>query len=165
MAKDEAEDPTTTLAALVDVLLPGDATFPSGSAVGLQDRLAERLRELGGAAALDQLERALAASCGFAALAPVARPAVVARLEREQPALFELVVKVAYLSYYESPAVQETIRSLGFAYNAMPLPAGYPVGTFNAERDRPRHGRGRCLATDEVRRVDLSWLDFGTGLK
>jgi hypothetical protein len=163
MATDEARDPRATLAALVDVLLPGDGTFPSGSAVGLQDRLAERLPELAGPAALGQLEGALAGGGRFAALAPAARPAAVARLEREHPALFELVVKVAYLSYYESPATQAAIRSLGFAYNATPLPAGYPVGTFDAERDQPRHGRGRFLATAEVRRVDLAGLDFLAG--
>ena len=65
-----------------------------------------------------------------------------------------------YLTYYQTPAVQDAIRALGFAYNATPLPAGYAVGQFDAERDTPRHGRGRFLATDEVRRVDLSQLDF-----
>ena len=56
--------------------------------------------------------------------------------------------------------MQAAIRSLGFVYNATPLPAGYPVGSFDADRDRPRHGRGRYLATAEVRRVDLGRLDF-----
>jgi hypothetical protein len=150
-----------TLAALAEVLLPGDALFPSASSVGVQDVLAERLRELGGAAAVDRLEAALGAGGAFAALAPAARPAVIAGLEREQPGLFELVVKAAYVAYYESPAVQAAIRSLGFAYNAAPLPAGYPVGSFDLERDRPRHGRGRYIATDAVRPVDLGGLDLG----
>ena len=56
--------------------------------------------------------------------------------------------------------VKDAIRALGFNYNPTPLPAGYEVGRFDAERDAPRHGRGRFLATDEVRRVDLSQLDF-----
>ncbi len=163
MTKDEADSLAAMLAALAEVLLPGDDLFPGASSLGLQHLMAERLRELGGTAALEDLAAALAAGGGtFAALAPAARAAVVARLERDSPALFEIVVKVAYLSYYETPTVQAAIRSLGFIYNATPLPAGYPVGTFDLDRDRPRHGRGRYLATAEVRRVDLGRLDFVT---
>ena len=161
--KDEADSLTATLAALAEVLLPGDDLFPGASSLHLQHLMAERLCELGGTAAVDQLVAALAAGGGpFEALAPAARVAVVARLERDNLALFEIVVKVAYLSYYQNPAVQAAIRSLGFAYNATPLPAGYPVGTFDLDRDRPRHGRGGYLATAEVRRVDLGGIDFVT---
>lgn len=159
MTNDEGR--TATLAALVEVLLPGDDLFPSGSSVGLQHVLADRLCELGGAVALDRLEAALAAGGAFAALALAARSVIVAQLERDHPALFELVLKVAYLSYYESPDTHAAISSLGFAYNAAPLPAGYPVGSFDADCDRPRHGRGRYLATAEVRPVDLDRLDIG----
>ena len=164
MTKGDAEGLAATLAALAEVLLPGDDLFPGASSLGLEHLMAERLLELGGAAAADELAAALAADGGpFAALPPAARTAVVARLERDNPALFETVVKVAYLSYYQNPAVQVAIRALGFAYNATPLPACYSVGTFDLDRDRPRHGRGRYLATAEVRRVDLGRLDFLTG--
>ena len=66
----------------------------------------------------------------------------------------------AYLAYYESPAIVGVIATLGHAYRAMPHAGGYPVPPFDSERDRPRHGRGRWIATEEVRRVDLSGLDF-----
>ena len=150
-----------SLAALLEVLLPGDALFPCASTLGLEGLLADRLRQSIGPAGLDELTAALAATATpFATLAPAARLPVVARLEQEHPALFDLLAKTAYLSYYQAPAVQDAIRALGFAYNPTPLPAGYAVGRFDAERDRPRHGRGRFLATDEVRRVDLGGLDF-----
>jgi hypothetical protein len=40
------------------------------------------------------------------------------------------------------------------------LPEGYAVGRFDPATDTPRHGRGGYVHTDEVRRVDLSQLDF-----
>jgi hypothetical protein len=150
-----------TLAALLEVLLPGDELFPCGSALGIENLLRDRSLESIASADLDVLTAALAAgSAPFASLTPAARVPVVARLQRDHPALFDQLAKSVYLTYYQAPAVQDAIRALGFAYNPTPLPAGYPVGRFDAERDTPRHGRGRFLATDEVRRVDLTGLDY-----
>jgi hypothetical protein len=152
---------SSSLAALLEVLLPGDELFPCGSTLGLEDLLHDRLLESIGPADLDALTAALAAAgAPFASLSPAGRVPVVARLQREHPALFDQLAKTVYLTYYQAPAVQDAIRALGFAYNPTPLPAGYEVGRFDAARDTPRHGRGRFLATDEVRRVDLSGLDF-----
>ncbi|HET6518775.1 MAG TPA: hypothetical protein VFG47_03030 [Geminicoccaceae bacterium] len=153
-----------TLADLVDVLVPGDDLFPRGSLVGAQALLADRLRELYGEAALAELVEAIAACGGpLRPLDAAERAAVVARLERERPELFARVRTVAYLSYYEAPAVHAAIRAMGFTYHAAPLPEGYPVGRFEPETDAPRHGRGRYLRTEEVRRVDLSRLGFVGG--
>jgi hypothetical protein len=88
-----------------------------------------------------------------------ARTAVLERMEQERRDDFLLLRNIVYLSYYESPAVHEAIRAMGFTYNAIPLPAGYAVGRFDPA-DTPRHGRGHFVATDDVRRVDLSQLDF-----
>jgi hypothetical protein len=152
-----------TLAALLEVLLPGDELFPCGSTLGLEDLLRDRLLESIGTADLDALTTALAAGgAPFASLSPADRVPVVARLQREHPALFDQLAKTVYLTYYQAPPVQDAIRALGFAYNPTPLPAGYEVGRFDAARDTPRHGRGRFVATDEVRRVDLGGLDFVT---
>jgi hypothetical protein len=49
---------------------------------------------------------------------------------------------------------------MGFIYNATPLPAGYDVGRFDPATDMPCHRRGRFVGTEEVKRVDLSQLDF-----
>ena len=155
------ENLSSSLAALLEVLLPGDELFPCGSTLGIENLLAARLLESIAPADLDALTAALAAgSAPFASLSPADRVPVVTRLQREHPALFDQLMKIVYLTYYQIPAVQDAIRALGFAYNPTPLPAGYAVGRFDAERDTPRHGRGRFLATDEVRRVDLSQLDF-----
>jgi len=152
---------SSSLAALLEVMLPGDELFPCGVTLGIESLLADRLLESIAPAELDLLTAALAAGGPpFASLSPADRVPLVARLQRDHPGLFDQLAKTVYLTYYQTPAVQDAIRALGFAYNSTPLPDGYAVGRFDAERDTPRHGRGRFLATDEVRRVDLDGLDF-----
>jgi hypothetical protein len=149
------------LAALVDLLVPGDGEFPAASEVGAQAKLADRLIVLRGEGAVAELTQALSACGGpLASLDEVARRAVLARLEGERPDDFLQIRNLVYLSYYESPAVHEAIRAMGFTYNAIPLPKGYDVGRFDPATDRPRHQRGRFVATDDVKRVDLAQLDF-----
>jgi len=157
----EAKALAAELAALVDVLVPGDGAFPCASEVGVQAKLADRLIVMRGEGAVGALLESLSAAGG--PLAPLdgdSRSAVLARIERERPDDFLLVRNIVYLSYYESPAVHEAIRAMGFTYHAIPLPVGYDVGRFDPATDTPRHRRGGFVRTDEVRRVDLSRLDF-----
>jgi hypothetical protein len=157
----EAKELAAELATLVDVMVPGDGEFPSASQIGVQAKLADRLVVMRGKDAVRTLIDALA-GCG-GPLAPLdkdARIAVLTRIAHERRDMFLLVRNIAYLSYYESPAVQEVIRAMGFTYNATPLPAGYAVGKFDPATDTPRHGRGHFVRTEEVKRVDLSQLDF-----
>ncbi len=67
---------------------------------------------------------------------------------------------VVYLSYYENPAVVEAVRGLGHTYNDAPQPAGYAMAPFDPADplQAPTHRRGRFVATNRVRRVDLSAL-------
>ena len=149
------------LAALVDLLLPGDGAFPAASEVGAQAKLADRLIAMRGEGAVAELIEALEARGGpLARLAANDGRAVLALLEGELSDYFLLVRNIVYLSYYESPAVHEAIRAMGFTYNAIPLPSGYDVGRFDPATDMPRHQRGRFVATGDVKRVDLSQLDF-----
>jgi hypothetical protein len=157
----EAKALAAELAALVDVLVPGDDAFPPASAVGVQAKLADRLALMQGDGAVQALADALTAAGGpLHGLDNEARAGVLARVARERPDDFLLVRNIVYLSYYESPAVHEAIRAMGFTYHATPLPIGYDVGRFDAASDTPRHGRGAFVRTEEVRRVDLSKLDF-----
>ncbi len=146
-----------TLAVLVDLLLPGDELFPPASTVGVQAKLADRLIELRDPAAVTGLVDRLAQ---LGAAPGKLDRAALERFERADPAEFLLIRNLAYLAYYESPAVHEAIRALGFTYHAVPLPAGYEVGRFDPATDLPRHGRGDFVRTEAVRRVDLSQLDF-----
>ena len=160
----EAKALAAELAALVDVLVPGDEAFPPASEVGVQAKLADRLMLMRGDGAVQGVVEGLAAAGGPLALLDAdGRTAVLTRVERERPDDFLLVRNIVYLSYYESPAVHEAIRAMGFTYHATPLPQGYDVGRFDPATDTPRHGRGAFVPTEEVRRVDLSGLDFPGG--
>jgi hypothetical protein len=157
----EAKALAAELAALVDVLVPGDEAFPPASEVGVQAKLADRLTLMRGESAVQGLIDALAAAGGpLAPLDAGGRTAILTRVERERADDFLLVRNIVYLSYYESPAVHEAIRAMGFTYHAIPLPQGYEVGRFEPATDTPRHGRGVFVPTDQVRRVDLSRLEF-----
>jgi hypothetical protein len=149
------------LAALAEVMIPGDDAFPSASAVGAHAVLASRLRELGGAELVERVVTALGAAGGpLAPLAGDARTAVVERFERAEPELFAQLRMALYLAYYEQPDVIAAVRGLGFDYNDAPLPRGYALEPFDPAIDAPRHRRGGYVATESVRRVDLSGLDF-----
>jgi hypothetical protein len=141
------------LVALMDTLLPGGDGFPSASATGMAVLFVERLRAAG-----DDLPGrflgAIAAHGGAPGDAEGWRKAAE-RLEAAEPKLFDDLRKYAYLTYYEQPMTIAAIRALGIRYNTTPLPEGYPADPFEKERDAPRHERGRWVATDEVRRVDL----------
>lgn len=160
----EAKALAAELAALVDALVPGDDEFPAASTVGVQAKLADRLIVLRGERAVAEMIDLLAAFGGpLRDLDEAGRTAVVARLERERADDFLCVRNLSFLAYYESPAVHEVIRSMGFTYNAAPLPNGYDVGKFQAATDAPQGRRGGYRRTEEVRRVDLGKLDFLEG--
>lgn len=143
---------------LVEILLPGDADWPSGTEAGVHGMLGARLLETRGEAGVEALSRALA-DCGgpLTPLDGTARIAVVERLEREFPALFGHVRTIVYISYYENAAVIRAIRALGQPYDPMSGQHGYAISPFDAA-DRPTHGRGAWIPTTEVERVDLSGL-------
>ncbi len=156
----EAVRLSTMLRDLVDVLIPGEGDWPSGSLAGVHGILGMRLLEERGDRALLDLEAALA-SCG-GPLGPLSeddRVTVVARLETGQPRLFTLLRTATYLAYYESPSVIPQIRALGQPYDPVPILEGYRLEPFDRERDRPRHNRGHYIPTDQVKPVDISGLD------
>lgn len=144
--------------ALMDTLLPGGEGFPPASATGTAHMLLPRLR-MADAALPGQITAAIAARGPV----PTGREdwrAAVTRLEAVEPKLFAELRKYTYLTYYEQPETIAAIRALGLRYNASPLPEGYPVEPFSAERDAPRHSRGRWIATTDVTSVDVSVLDL-----
>ena len=123
--------------------------------------LASRLEQLRGALALAELAGAISdAGEPLGVLDDAGRSAAVAKIQRRYAALFEDLLRVAFLTYYEQPKVQDAIRALGFTYHAHPLPAGYAaqIGRFNPAADAPTHGRGRYKKTEDVRRLPLDGL-------
>jgi hypothetical protein len=90
----------------------------------------------------------------------VERTAIVANLERQHAELFKVVCQAVYLAYYQSPAAAARIRSLGFSYQLRPHIDGYALPPVDAIRDRPHHGRGAYVKTEDVCRLDLNELDW-----
>ncbi len=150
-----------TLKALVDVLLPGDERFPAASDAGTHGVVADRLVAQTGEAALDDLARTIKACGGpLAPLSRAERQDVVRRFETDHPEQFETLRMIAYLAYYESPAVVRAVRSLGHVYNDAPQPAGYAMAPFDESDPRqvPQHRRGSFVRTEDVTRLDLTPL-------
>ena len=147
------------LVQIADVLLPGDDSFPSASASGMAEMLLARLHDHPSSDLPERLLAAVVAAGGpLASLPPPECAAVVARLEKSEPKLFDEIRKIIYITYYEQESVVAVIRALGTPYNISPLPDGYPSEAFDAAGDAPRHRRGHWIATDHVMRVDLSCL-------
>jgi hypothetical protein len=149
------------LADLIDVLLPGDESWPAARVVGVQALVAIRLLEERGKAAFPRLISALLAAGGpFDGLDETARVEVVENLERREPELFGWLRDAAYIAYYENPFVAEVINAKGHRYELRPHLKGYPLPRFDPARHAPRHERGRYTPTDQVRPVDVSKLDL-----
>jgi hypothetical protein len=149
------------LADLIDVLIPGDESWPPGRVVGVQAFVAIRLIEERGKAAFPRLVTALIHAGGpFDGLDEPARIGVVERFEREEREMFGWLRDAAYIAYYENPFVAEVINAKGHRYELRPHVKGYPLPRFDLARHTPRHGRGRYIPTEQVRPVDTSKLDL-----
>jgi hypothetical protein len=149
---------------LVDALIPGEGCWPAASIVGVQGILAIRLLEALGEDALTQIDESIG-ECGgpLSACDALGRAAILKRLEEMKPKLFATLRTASYFAYYESPSVIVQVRTLGQPYDAIPIRRGYDVGCFDMDRDIPRHDRGRYVATQDVKRVDLSKLELSGG--
>jgi hypothetical protein len=142
----------STLAALVDLLLPGDDLFPPASTVGAQALLAERIRQGFGPTGVADVVARLTADGELAA--------AVVRLERDDPALFAFLYAATCFAYYQNPAVIAAIRALGHDYNDAPQPDGYdmPRFDFTPGANVPMNPRGTFKWTDLIEPVNISGL-------
>jgi hypothetical protein len=149
------------LAALVDTLLPGDEGWPSGATVGVQSVVATRLIQERGNHALDKVVEAIGADApALLSADEAARVAAVAAFEARDKEFFGFVRDAAYIAYYESPVVVQAINAHGHQYRLISHIAGYKLPRFDAERDAPKHGRGRWIPTDAVTRVPVETLEL-----
>jgi hypothetical protein len=150
----------STLAAFVDILLPGDDHFPPASTVGAQALLAERIRQRYGPEGVAEAAAALAASGSFADATPEQRVETVARFEIEQPEQFAFLYAATCFSYYQSPVVIAAIRTLGYDYNDAPQPEGYdmPRFDFTPGVNVPMYPKGTFKWTDWIEPVEISGL-------
>ena len=145
---------------IMDALLPGGCGFPKASETGMGPVLLERLRRADASLPARLAAAVRAAGESFDPDDESHRHATAAWIEGTDSKLFGEVRKLAYLTYYEQPAVIAAIRTLGFRYNDAPLPEGYPAEPFEQGRDAPRHTSGRWTRTEDVRRADLANLNL-----
>jgi hypothetical protein len=140
------------LAALVDLLLPGDDLFPPASAVGAQALLAERIRQRFGPTGVADVVARLTTDSELAAAA--------VRLERDDPVLFAFLYAATCFAYYQGPAVIAAVRALGHEYNDSPQPDGYemPLFDFTPGANVPMNPRGTFKWSDWIEPVDISTL-------
>lgn len=151
------------LAAFVDELLPGGNGWPSGSTVGVQFPLIERLIEQNGEPVVMELAKSLAAiGAPFEGLDAAARVDAVKKMESGEPARFAWLRDAAFQAYYESPIVVMLIDASGVPYRIRPHLSGYDLPRFDRATQTPKHNRGRWIATDAVKAVDISGLALDT---
>ena len=147
------------LQALVQVMLPGDDDFPSGAAVGVQGKLADRLFDQEGEKTLDEVLDALA---GLADAAPgEPQRAIVAGFEASRARSSSRWSAASPTS----PTTRARSCRKRSAASASPTTRhrcrrATAFGGFDMATDRPTHGRGHYVPTDQVKRVDLSGLDI-----
>ena len=108
-----------TLAALLDVLLPGDGDFPPAGATTLPARLLVHPRF---AATLPPILNALPADITSAS---------VAEVEATDPAAFAALLTGVYSLYYTDPRVAAALARLTGHDTRPPQPLGYDLPAFD----------------------------------
>jgi hypothetical protein len=115
----------SSLDALLDTLLPGDADWPAGGALDLAATVETDV----GADALRALLARLPPD--FAAGDADRREAALRAIENDLPEVFGRLVDAAYLAYYTAPRVRMVIeRVTGYAARP-PQPLGYELEPFD----------------------------------
>ena len=107
------------LAALLDVLLPGDGDFPPASATTLPARLQAHPRFAG------TIPPVLEALTGGIS------PETVRKVERDQPAAFAALLTGVYSLYYTDPGVAAALARLTGYQTRPPQPEGYDLPAFD----------------------------------
>lgn len=152
------------LEAALDALLPPSGNFPKPSATDMIEGFVLKHISRPGEPVtypgidLDDL-RALLDGLDGAADTTVA----LQELEEESPAHFQALWALAVFGYYSRSEVTAAIqRDLDCEYHGAPLPDGYvhvisPWDAFDP-LEMPAGASGSYIATEDVRRVDLSQL-------
>lgn len=162
-----SDDERAVLGAALDALLPPEGSFPAPSQTGvIDDFILRRIPAVGtGVIPYPGLD-APGLRAILARLVPgEGMTAALEALEREQPAEFLALWRLAVYGYYSRPETIAAIqRDLAPAYHGAPLPLGYahaitpwdPTDPFQ----RPQQPRGTFIPTEAVARVDLTALSF-----
>jgi hypothetical protein len=114
------------LTALLDILIPGDGTFPAPSQLDLADAMT--IHERFGAMAARMVE---ALPVNFDAMSKDEQVESIRRIEAEAAAIFDPFMVGLYSLYYVHPSVLAAVEETsGYAARA-PQPDGYSLKPFD----------------------------------
>jgi hypothetical protein len=119
------------LAAVIDTILPGEASAPAGTTPlpsGTRAGVALDANDPRHAAVLRLIAERSGTEDGFATTAPTERAAVLADVEKQSFEPFRALVAALLYDYYETPAV---LGAIGWRSDA-PQPQGYAVADADA---------------------------------
>lgn len=151
------------LVEFLDILLPGGDGWPSASTVGVQHAILMRLADKHDETLLATLADNLARhGAPYHGLSPEQKIDAVRAMEAAEPDLFNWLRSAANYAYYEAPAVIEAINAHGVLLHLDPHNEGYDLPPFDFETQSPHHKRGRWIATDDIKRIDVSGLELNT---
>ncbi len=166
------ERQTAVLNAVADTMIPPGEGFPAPSEVDMVDFVGRYVTPSGFKnkhypfagedefkAGLDRLGQ------DFVDADTAGRTEAISALEKAEDPLFEQLRSLVYYGYYSMPAVTLAIRKqipAGRDYHGPPLPYGYLRGLepWNSETLGGAGQGSGYVATDDVRRVDLSKIDW-----
>jgi hypothetical protein len=130
------------LAAVIDMLLPGDDALPSGTRAGLDPAAFVEPHR----AVFDAIAAEVGGPAVFARTDECTRNAAVRAVERAAPDAFRTLLTAVLANYYEAPAV---LAALGWR-GEPPQPTGHRVAPFD------NSGAERL---ERVRRRSKLWRD------
>lgn len=155
-----------TLEDALDTLLPSEGSFPAPSECGVIDgfirqRVVSEEVDSGAFPSINakNLKRILGTLQGAENMTEALR-----ELESREPARFMALWQLAVYGYYSRPDVIQAIQTdLNNEYHGAPLPHGYAhvLTPWDATHplEMPCNPVGSYIGTDQVRPVNLSWLE------
>ena len=114
------------MSTLLDTMIPGDADFPSASAVGLHGALVAHERF-----AIPYQQVLTLLLDAFDKGSPESREGALTEIETAHPDLFNGLTVGAYSLYYTHPQVAAVIEKLTGHTARAPQPAGHPLAPFD----------------------------------
>lgn len=160
------------LRAVADTLIPPHPDWPAASEVDIVTFVGRYVTPTGYANKHFPFAEEDAFTAGLDALgaafvdgSPAARTTAIDALEKAEDPLFEQLRALVYYGYYSRPEVTLAIRRnvpAGRDYHGPPLPYGYLDSTepWDEETLAAAGGGSGFLATEDVKRVDLSQLEW-----
>ena len=137
------------LAAVIDTILPGEASAPAGTTPlpsGTRAGVARNANDRRHAAVLRLIAERSGSEDGFASVAPSERAAILADVEKQSFEAFRALVAALLYDYYETQAV---LGAMGWRSDA-PQPQGYAV---------PGADAATYALVDKVRARGPIWRD------